>query len=169
MIDYFANIPQKRKPERNSPTEQSGNKNIDVSISVDPRVELMKAAMKTWADVTTTAIQCFTDYLECCQHEKTERKRIMACLEAIKYRIDAQKEAYIAELNNNYAEKQYLYDLANKVIGKALEDGNLDLVRSTYNFILDIYNNGPKLDMPAFLREKTTIHNYLNSNNEYDE
>lgn len=169
MIDYFANIPQKHKPEKNSPTEQSGNKNIDVSISIDPRVELMKAAMKTWADVTTTAIQCFTDYLECWQHEKTERKRIMACLEAVKYRMDAQKEAYIAELNNNYAERQRLYDLANKALDKALERDDQEILRLTYNFILNIYNNGPKSDMPAFLREKTTIHNYLNSNNEYDE
>ena len=111
MIDYFANIPQKRKSKKNLPTEQTGNKNIDVSISVDPRVELMKAAMKTWADVTTTAIKCFTDYLECRQHEETERNRIMACLEAVKYRIDAQKEVYIAELNKKYEERNRLYDL----------------------------------------------------------
>lgn len=169
MIDYFANIPQKRKSKKNLPTEQTGNKNIDVSISVDPRVELMKAAMKTWADVTTTTIQCFTDYLKCWQHEKTERKRIMACLEAVKYRIDAQKEVYIAELNKNYAERERLYNLAEKVINKALEHNDQDMLRLTYNFILNVYNNGPTSNTPAFLNEKTTMHKYLDSNDEYDE
>ena len=169
MIDYFANIPQKEKPAKNPLTEQSGNKNIDLSISIDPNVELIKAAMKTWADVTTTAIKCFTDYLECRQHEETERNRIMACLEAVKYRIDAQKEVYIAELNKKYEERNRLYDLAEKVISKAEERNDQEMIRTTYNFILNVYNNGPKANTPAFLNEKTTMHKYISSDNGDDE
>ena len=91
-------------------------------------------------DITKETIHCFTEYAKCREHEKTERKRITATLRAIQYQIDAQKEEYLKELENQYEERKRLYDLAEKTQEKALELGDKEMLQLCYNLILNVYN-----------------------------
>lgn len=88
------------------------------------------------------AMNAVTDYLKCKQEQITERKKISAVLSAVTTQIEANKEMYIKGLELYYSERNRLYDQANKVIDKALENNDMEMVKVTYNFILTVYNQG---------------------------
>ena len=106
-------------------------------------------------DITKHAIQCLTEYMECKEHEKTERKRITAELKAAIYRIDAQKEICLRSLENEHEQKMYLYSMLNKAQEKALEMNDKDMLSICYKTIMQIYLNpsGQKFDAANMLEK----------------
>ena len=58
------------------------------------------------------------------------------------------KEMYIKGLEMYYAERNKLYDTANKAVERALENNDMEMLKCTYNFILTVYSQGnDKLEM----------------------
>lgn len=113
MEKHFSNSSQKYidlTDENILPIQQSNSKSISVS-SEQPNINFM-------IDIIKDTISCFTDYLKCKENEITERKRIAANLQAIEYRIDAQKEIYLEELKMSFAERNKIYDIAKKLLTK---------------------------------------------------
>lgn len=130
MKDYFFNLPEKCELTSNEHERVEVLPNLNTSYDVTMDV----------LDITKEAIRCFADYSKCKEHEKTERKRIVATLRAIEYQIDAQKVMYIEELNKLFEERNKLYSLAEKVQEKALLDGDKEMLQLCLNFILNVYN-----------------------------
>lgn len=139
MKDYFSNLPQKYHSSSNEgenvpmPPLQSPN---TVPIPTSPEAAIIMSVV----DITKETIRCFTDYAKCREHEKTERKRIVAMLQAIEYKIDAQKEVYLKELEAQYEERNRLYSIAEKAQEKALSIGDKEMLQLCYNLILNVYN-----------------------------
>ena len=112
-------------------------------------ISVEEAVVNGAIDVTKHAIQCLTEYMECKEHEKTERKRIVAELKATIHRIDAQKEVCLQLLNYEHEEKMHLYSLLEESQRKALEIGDHEMLRMCYDVLLQIYIRpaGQKIDM----------------------
>lgn len=87
-------------------------------------------------DITKESIRCFNDYLKCREQEETERHRIIAQLRAINEAINAKKEIFIKSIEKNHEKIKDAYEMGNKVIKSALETGNTEMVKETYNFII---------------------------------
>ena len=145
MKDYFAEMPQQYiicpKENGDQPLAQSQQTNSPVpsnppSIPTTPEDAILTGLL----DITKETIRCFTEYAKCKEHEETERKRISYALRAIIYQIDAQKEAYLKYLDKTYEERNRLYDIAERAQKKALENGDTEMLRICYNFMLNVYN-----------------------------
>lgn len=119
------------------PSDQHGSNSSIELPALTPEVAIINAV----SDITTTSIKCFTDYQKCLEHEITERKKIAATLQAIVSQINANKEMFLAQLENDFSERNRLYDLAEKSQEKALELGDKEMLGICYNFIINIYNN----------------------------
>lgn len=144
MKDYFSELPTYNNNSgetETSPAPPPGNP-VPAPIPPTPEIAVIMGAV----DITKESIRCFTDYVKCKEHEKTERKRISATLRAIQYQIDAQKEVYLKELENKFKERDYLYHLAEKAQEKALELGDKEMLQLCYNFILNVYNQPYELN-----------------------
>ncbi len=135
-------------PDQSAPPQPSGS-----GIAVTPEAALIEGAI----DITKETIRCFTEYAKVREHEVTERKRIAATLRAIKYKTDAQKEMYLKELSYRFDERNRLYDLAEKAQEKALECGDMEMLRLCYDFILNIYNRPVGMGGSSFLTQNERV------------
>jgi len=150
MKDYFSDSSQKHDISRTDRTQQlASSPQLSMPIPVPPQT----AAIMGVIDITKEAIRCFTEYAKCKEHEKTERKRIAATLRAIEYQIDAQKEVYLKEMSMQYEERKRLYDMAEKAQEMALELNDIEMLKTCYNMILNVYNKPIELNgkSPALL------------------
>lgn len=148
MKDYFSDIPQKHgTSQANGQKKLATSPQPSMPIPITPQ----EAALMGVLDITKEAIRCFTEYAKCKEHEMTERKRIAATLKAIEYQIDAQKKVYLKEMDKQYEERNRLYDVAEKAQVIALDRGDIEMLKTCYNFILDVYNkpNGSDGKYPA--------------------
>lgn len=109
-----------------------------LNYELDPQKMIVDIVVGTAKE----AMNAFTDYLKCKQEQITERKKISAVLSTVTTQIEANKEMYIKGLELYYAERNKLYDQANKAIEKAIEENNLEMIKLSYNFILTVYNQG---------------------------
>lgn len=112
-----------------------GNKLDKMAMSITPQDMIVETVI----GIARESMMCFTDYLKCKQHEATERQRIKATLSAINAKISAQKEVYIKTIETNYAERKELYSRADKVMKYALEMHDMEMVKCSYNYLLNIY------------------------------
>lgn len=150
MKDYFSDSPQKHDISQTNRTQQiASSSQLSMPIPLPPQA----AAVIGVIDITKEAIRCFTEYAKCKEHEKTERKRIAATLRAIEYQIDAQKEVYLKEMSMQYEERKRLYDMAEKAQEVALELNDIEMLKTCYNMILNVYNKPIELNgkSPALL------------------
>ena len=145
MKDYFADMPQQYiaclEEHEDQPLAQPQKTDFPApsnppSIPTSPEEAILMGVL----DITKETIRCFTEYAKCKEHEETERKRISYALRAIIYQIDAQKEAYLKFLDKTYEERSRLYDIVERAQKKALENGDTEMLRMCYNFILNVYN-----------------------------
>jgi hypothetical protein len=88
--------------------------------------------------------KCFKEYMITVEHEKTERYRIRANLEAKIRQIDASKELLLSFLNTQYLERIRLYNIAEKVINIAIANNDNEMVKTSMIFIQNIYESGDK-------------------------
>lgn len=115
-------------------------------------------------DIYKESVQCFTDYMKCKEHEKTERKRISACLSAITTQINAQKEVYLKMLDNAFEERKELYSKANAALKKATDDGDMEMLKCCFNYLFTVYNSAGSMTtqlINQFDNGSTTLINYL--------
>lgn len=140
MKDYFSNLPQKINQNTDIAKTEKTRTVTAVPVSASPAIPL------ELLDITKETMRCFTDYAKCKEHEKTERKRILATLKAIELQITSQKEAFLTMLDKHYEERNKLYALAQIVMQKALDENNNEMLLSCWKFILDIYNGNPPID-----------------------
>lgn len=140
MKDYFSNLPQKFDQITDIAKTEKTRTVTAVPVSASPAVPM------ELLDITKETIRCFTDYAKCTEHEKTERKRILATLKAIELQINSQKEAFLKMLDMHYEERNKLYTLAEDVMQKALMENDKELLIYCCNFILNIYNGNAPID-----------------------
>ena len=99
-------------------------------------------------DTAKEAMSLMNDYMKCKEEQITERKRISSALKIITKQIEANKEMYLMGIEKYYEERHKLYDIANESLKKASETGDMEMLKCTYNFILNVYSQGDnKLDM----------------------
>lgn len=98
-------------------------------------------------ELVETSIKCFTDYQMCKEHEETERRHIAAELKAALVKIEAAKELYKDIILGSFAEREGLYDRAMKTVDLALELNDLDMLKTAYNFILNVYEKAPNINI----------------------
>lgn len=150
MKDYFSDIPQKQlTPQANGQEKFAPSPQPSMPIPITPQAATLMGVL----DITKETIRCFTEYAKCKEHEKTERKRIAATLRAIEYQIDAQKEVYLKEMSMQYEERNQLYNMLEKAQERALELNDIEMLKTCYNMILNVYNKPIELNgkSPALL------------------
>lgn len=147
MKDFFSDLPMQKSNFEGEVDNPSPNPQIPVQLTPEEKIII------SVVDITKESIRCFTEYVKCREHEITERKRINATLKAVQYQIDAQKEVYLKELEQNYEERNRLYDMAEKAQEKALELGDKEMLKMCYDLILNIYTKsvGNTDGMPSLL------------------
>ena len=140
MKDYFSNLPQKFDKITDVAKTENTRTVAAVPVSTNPAMTM------ELLEITKETMRCFTDYAKCKEHEKTERKRILATLKAIELQINSQKEAFLKMLDKHYEERNKLYALAEDVMQKALMENDKELLLYCCNFILNIYNGNAPMD-----------------------
>lgn len=138
MKDYFSNLPQKINQNTDIAKTEKTKTVTAVPVSASPAIPL------ELVDITQEIMRCFTDYAKCKEHEKTERKRILATLKAIELQIDFQKEAFLKLLDKHYEERSKLYASFENWAQKALMEKDTEVFKICCGLISTIYNsNGP--------------------------
>ena len=137
MKDYFVDLSKNNeKYSMKNSLDLSTSNATPAPIPMTSGIDVVVGVL----DLTKESIRCFTEYSKCKEHEITERKKINATLRAIQYQIDAQKEVYLKELDRNFEERNRLYDMAEKTQERALALGDIEMLQTCYNFILNVYN-----------------------------
>ena len=135
MKDYFSNLPQKINQNTDIAKTEKTKTVTAVPVSTSPAIPL------ELVDITQEITRCFTDYAKCKEHEKTERKRILATLKAIELQIDFQKEAFLKLLDKHYEERSKLYASVENWAQKALMEKDTEVLKICCDLISTIYNS----------------------------
>ena len=98
-------------------------------------------------ELIDTSIKCFTEYQMCKQHEETERRHIAAELRATLVKIETAKELYKDIIIGSFAEREGLYNRAMKSVDLALKLNDLEMLKTSYNFILSVYEKAPYINI----------------------
>ena len=93
--------------------------------------------------IATESIKVFGEYMQCKEIEKTERARIRAALQAITQKIEADKEEFLNFIEKSFHERENLYKRADKVLCKAIEDADQEMVKLALNFMATVYHKNP--------------------------
>src|SRR4051812_46949310 len=88
--------------------------------------------------LATESIKILGDYLKTRESEKTERARIRATLAAITKKIEADKEIFVNFIEKSFAERESLYQRADKVLNKALEAADPEMAKIALNFMATV-------------------------------
>lgn len=140
MNDYFSNLPKKINQNTDIAKTEKTKTVTAVPVSASPAIPL------ELVDITKETMRCFTDYAKCKEHEKTERKRILATLKAIELQIDFQKEAFLKILDKHYEERSKLYALVQDGLQKALMEKDTEVLKVCCDFITTIYNSNGSIN-----------------------
>lgn len=93
--------------------------------------------------ITTESIKTLGDYLKCREIEKTEKAKNRAKLSAIIKKIEADKEIFRNYMEKSFEERESLYRRADKVLNKAIEEADHEMVKIALNFTATIYHKNP--------------------------
>ena len=91
-------------------------------------------------DVIKETTRCFAEYSQCREREKSERKRVSAQLRTYLKKIDAIKEIELAKIRFTHEERMNLLDTANKALEIAKLNGDVRVVKMTFEFINETLN-----------------------------
>ncbi|MDE3839070.1 hypothetical protein C0966_06765 [Bacillus methanolicus] len=91
----------------------------------------------------THTIDAATDYLKSKEIEKTERQRIVACLNAISAKIHTERKKFENFMEKSFAERERLYKTFDKLIQRGLENNDIEMLKLASNCMLNIYNKSP--------------------------
>ncbi|TLS54105.1 hypothetical protein FE782_01810 [Paenibacillus antri] len=95
------------------------------------------------ANMVSNAIDSFTSYYKAKEVEKTERERIIACLNAITKKMETDRSNFETFLKTSFAERERLYKSMDAVIQKGLETNDLETVKFASQVMLNVYNKNP--------------------------
>ncbi|WP_442596702.1 hypothetical protein [Neobacillus sp. D3-1R] len=93
--------------------------------------------------IATESIKVFGDYMKCREVEITERTRIRATLTAINKKIEAEKEIFLRFIESSFADREKLYQRADIVLKTAVENGDVEMVRVTLNYLAVVSSRNP--------------------------
>lgn len=99
-----------------------------------------QAIIEKTIDVVKETTRCFTEYSQCKEREKSERKKISAQLRAYLKKVDAIKEVELAKIRFTHEERMKLLDAANSALEIAKQNGDTRIVRMTFEFINETLN-----------------------------
>jgi len=94
-----------------------------------------QAIIEKTIDVIKETTRCFTEYSQCKEREKSERKKISAQLRAYLKKVDAIKEIEWGEIRLTQEETMKLLDTANRALEIAKQNGDSRIVKMTFEFI----------------------------------
>lgn len=95
------------------------------------------------AKLITHTIDSATDYLKTREVEKTERERIVACLNAITKKIEVDRKNFEIFMKESFAERERLYQTMDEVIQKGLQNNDLEMIKFASQVMLNVYNKNP--------------------------
>jgi hypothetical protein len=114
--------------------------------------------------VMCEAIDAMADYAKEKEMQNTERRRIAACLEAVKNQIESDRNKFELFLLESFKEREKLYSIVENTLNIATEKGDTEMAKLTLNFILQVYNKNP-LDGLKSLLDGSKSNLLLGSNN----
>ncbi len=91
-------------------------------------------------EVIKETTRCFTEYSECREREKSERKRISAQLRAYLKKVDAIREVELEKIKFTHEERMSLLNAADKALEIAKQNGDVRIVKMTFEFINETLN-----------------------------
>lgn len=112
--------------------------------------------------VVSKAIDAAADYAKEREFQKTERKRIRACLEAVTKQIESNRIKFEQYMESSFAEREKLYKRVDSMLNRAVEIGDIEMGKLALNFMLNVYNKNP---MEGFEKAVENAGNNLLSNN----
>ena len=101
------------------------------------------ATVQVGAAMFKEIVNGLTDYAKCREQEQTERERVRAQLKAVTAMVEARKEILIRFMDHSFAERDRLYELAERVLTVATESGDVESARMALNFLATVYNKNP--------------------------
>ncbi|MEE1130965.1 MAG: hypothetical protein UHX00_04955 [Caryophanon sp.] len=93
--------------------------------------------------LVTQSIKSFGEYMNTREIEKTERIRIAAVLTAVTEKINADRAVFEMYIANSFEERERLYQMADKVLNKAIENADTEMMKIALNCTINIYNKNP--------------------------
>lgn len=106
-----------------------GNDEPEIPVNLETMI------LKESVDVIKETIRCFTEYSQCREREKSERKRIAAQLRAYLKKVEAIKEIELAKIKFTHEERMRLLDAADKSLEIARQNGDIRILKLTFEFI----------------------------------
>lgn len=100
-------------------------------------------ALQEAGKLVTESIKSFGEYMKTREIEKTERIRIAAVLTAVTEKINADRAIFELYIANSFEERERLYQQADKVLNKAIENADTEMMKIALNYTINIYNKNP--------------------------
>lgn len=117
--------------------------------------------------LVTHTIDSATDFLKSREIEKTERQRIVACLNAITAKIQSERKKFEDFIEKSFEERERLFKTFEQLIHKGMENNDIELLKLASNCMLNVYNKNPldgfkeiSTDTPLNLLSQS-VRNYL--------
>ncbi|MEA1011848.1 hypothetical protein U2H24_19615 [Bacillus cereus] len=93
--------------------------------------------------VITQTVDAVTSYLKEKEVEKTERQRIIACLNVISHKLENERVKFETFMEKSFAERERLYQTMDALIVKGTMENDIELIKLATNCMLNIYHKNP--------------------------
>lgn len=89
--------------------------------------------------IITQTVDTVTSYLKEKEVEKTERQRIIACLNIISHKLENERVKFETFMEKSFAERERLYQTMDALIVKGTMENDIELIKLATNCMLNIY------------------------------
>lgn len=93
--------------------------------------------------IITQTVDAVTSYLKEKEVEKTERQRIIACLNVISHKLENERVKFETFMEKSFAERERLYQTMDALIVKGTMENDIELIKLATNCMLNIYHKNP--------------------------
>ncbi|HFK1458745.1 TPA: hypothetical protein ACGXMC_004491 [Bacillus cereus] len=93
--------------------------------------------------IITQTVDTVTSYLKEKEVEKTERQRIIACLNVISHKLENERVKFETFMEKSFAERERLYQTMDALIVKGTMENDIELIKLATNCMLNIYHKNP--------------------------
>lgn len=93
--------------------------------------------------IITQTVDAVASYLKEKEVEKTERQRIIACLNVISHKLENERVKFETFMEKSFAERERLYQTMDALIVKGTMENDIELIKLATNCMLNIYHKNP--------------------------
>ncbi|WP_151035296.1 hypothetical protein [Bacillus wiedmannii] len=93
--------------------------------------------------IITQTVDAVASYLKEKEVEKTERQRIIACLNVISHKLENERVKFETFMEKSFAERERLYQTMDALIVKGTMENDIELIKLATNCMLNVYHKNP--------------------------